>query len=139
MRPDVPGAAGMPPRMRISTVNLSAADVPALSGFYAALLGYAVVDDDPGWHYLRAPDGSADGPVALSVQHEPTHLPPVWPQTADVQQMQAHLEIRVDGDLDAALERAVSMGARAAASQPQDDVRVCLDPAGHPFCLWVAT
>jgi hypothetical protein len=21
--------------------------------------------------------------------------------------------------------------------RPQDDVRVCLDPAGHPFCLWV--
>jgi hypothetical protein len=21
--------------------------------------------------------------------------------------------------------------------QPQNDVRVCLDPAGHPFCLWV--
>jgi len=21
--------------------------------------------------------------------------------------------------------------------QPQDEVRVCLDPAGHPFCLWV--
>ena len=23
--------------------------------------------------------------------------------------------------------------------QPQDDVRVYLDPAGHPFCLWVRT
>jgi hypothetical protein len=21
--------------------------------------------------------------------------------------------------------------------QPQDDVRVCLDPAGHPFCLFL--
>jgi hypothetical protein len=21
--------------------------------------------------------------------------------------------------------------------QPQDDVRVCLDPDGHPFCLWI--
>lgn len=127
-------ASGMPPRLRISTVNLSAADVPALSSFYAALLGYAVDDEDPEWHYLRAPDGT----VALSVQHEPTHVPPVWPQTADDQQMQAHLEIRVDGELEAALERAVSLGARAAAYQPQDDVRVCLDPAGHPFCLWVA-
>jgi hypothetical protein len=24
-----------------------------------------------------------------------------------------------------------------AAYQPQDDVLVYLDPAGHPFCLWV--
>ena len=21
--------------------------------------------------------------------------------------------------------------------QPQEDVRVYLDPAGHPFCLWI--
>jgi hypothetical protein len=21
--------------------------------------------------------------------------------------------------------------------QPQQQVRVCVDPAGHPFCLWV--
>ena len=26
---------------------------------------------------------------------------------------------------------------RLAEFQPQDDVRVLLDPAGHPFCLWV--
>ena len=29
-------------------------------------------------------------------------------------------------------------GANALADfQPQDDVRVCLDPAGHPFCLFL--
>lgn len=27
-------------------------------------------------------------------------------------------------------------GARQAAYQPQDDVRVMVDPAGHPFCLF---
>ncbi len=130
----VPLPAGAPPRLRVSTVNLSAADVPGLSRFYAALLGYAVQEDDPDWHYLAASDGS----VALSV-HEPTHRPPVWPQTEHAQQMQAHLEIRVDGDLTAAVDRAVTLGATLAAYQPQDDVRVLLDPAGHPFCLWVAT
>ena len=26
--------------------------------------------------------------------------------------------------------------AQLADFQPQDDVRVYLDPAGHPFCLW---
>ncbi|MBK8469921.1 MAG: VOC family protein [Actinomycetales bacterium] len=125
----------MPPRLQISTVSLSAATVADLSRFYADLLGYAVDDGDPGWHYLQAPDGS----VALSVQHEPTHRPPAWPQTGQVQQMQAHLEIRVDGDLDAALERAVALGATVATHQPQADVRVLLDPAGHPFCLWVVS
>ncbi len=28
-------------------------------------------------------------------------------------------------------------GATLAAFQPQDDVRVWIDPAGHPFCLYV--
>ncbi|MFJ8717650.1 VOC family protein [Streptomyces violaceus] len=31
--------------------------------------------------------------------------------------------------------RAVAEGARLAAFQPQADVPVLLDPAGHPFCL----
>ncbi|MGB2700964.1 MAG: VOC family protein [Candidatus Phosphoribacter baldrii] len=51
--------------------------------------------------------------------------------------MQAHLEVRVDGDLLTAVDRAIELGATLAAYQPQDDVRVLLDPAGHPFCLWV--
>jgi Glyoxalase-like domain len=38
-------------------------------------------------------------------------------------------------DLDAAVADAVALGARVAAFQPQDNVRVLLDPAGHPFCL----
>jgi hypothetical protein len=31
----------------------------------------------------------------------------------------------------------VALGATVAAYQPQDDVRVVLDPAGHPFCLYL--
>jgi hypothetical protein len=50
--------------------------------------------------------------------------------------MMMHLEIKVD-DLAAAVARAVSAGATLADFQPQDDVRVCLDPAGHPFCLYL--
>ena len=49
--------------------------------------------------------------------------------------MQLHLEVEVS-DLDAAVEHAVELGATLAAYQPQDDVRVMLDPAGHPFCLY---
>jgi hypothetical protein len=49
--------------------------------------------------------------------------------------MQLHLDVHVD-DLAAAVEFAVSLGARPAAFQPQEDVRVMLDPAGHPFCLF---
>jgi predicted enzyme related to lactoylglutathione lyase len=44
--------------------------------------------------------------------------------------------IEVD-DLDAAVALAVEAGATVAEFQPQDGVRVCLDPAGHPFCLFL--
>jgi hypothetical protein len=32
---------------------------------------------------------------------------------------------------------AVAQGATLAGFQPQEDVRVFLDPAGHPFCLYL--
>jgi hypothetical protein len=44
--------------------------------------------------------------------------------------------IEVD-DLEAAGAQAIAAGATLAEYQPQPDVRVYLDPAGHPFDLWV--
>jgi hypothetical protein len=38
-------------------------------------------------------------------------------------------------DLDSAVDDAVALGAKLADDQPQENVRVLLDPAGHPFCL----
>jgi hypothetical protein len=63
---------------------------------------------------------------------------PTWPGRSGEQLMLAHLDIAVD-DLEAAGAHAVAAGAEVAEHQPQDDVRVCLDPAGHPFCLYVPT
>ena len=40
-------------------------------------------------------------------------------------------------DLEGAAQDAVALGATLPEFQPQDDVRVLLDPAGHPFCLWI--
>lgn len=115
----------------LTTVNLSAPDPQALAGFYQALLGWLRGADEPDWVTLRNPDGG----IGLAFQPEPGYVPPTWPTAAGAQQMMAHLEIRVD-DLAAATARAVELGATVAGFQPQDDVRVCLDPAGHPFCLW---
>lgn len=50
--------------------------------------------------------------------------------------MMMHLEIQA-GDLDAGVAHAIAQGATLASYQPQEDVRVCLDPAGHPFCLFL--
>jgi catechol 2,3-dioxygenase-like lactoylglutathione lyase family enzyme len=79
------------------------------------------------------PDGSGAG---LSFQLAEDHIRPTWPPVDGEQQMMAHLDIEV-ADLEAAVARAVAAGATVADFQPQDTVRVCLDPDGHPFCLFV--
>jgi hypothetical protein len=74
----------------------------------------------------------------LAFQGEDNYVRPVWPAGPGDQQMMVHLEIRVD-DLDAGGAHAETCGAVAADYQPQPDVRVYLDPVGHPFCLWIET
>ena len=119
------------PRMRISATTIGAPDPRALGAFYARLLGWTVVENEPEWVTVRPPDGG----TGLSFQHEQHFVPPVWPAEPGKQQMTAHLDIAVD-DLESAVAWAVEAGARPAAFQPQDDVRVMLDPIGNPFCLF---
>lgn len=120
------------PTLTLSGFNIGAPDPSALARFYRQLLGWEVRTDEPGWVVLRNPAGG----VTLAFQEEEKFEPPVWPADGDHQQMMMHLEVRVD-DLEAAVAHAVGCGATVAEFQPQDDVRVCLDPAGHPFCLWL--
>jgi catechol 2,3-dioxygenase-like lactoylglutathione lyase family enzyme len=119
------------PIIGLSGVVLDAPDAPALAAFYRGLLGWEYGNQEEHWVTLKNPRGTG-----LSFQSEPNHVPPQWPSTTDRQQMQLHLDIEVE-NLDTAGELAVSLGARLAEFQPQQLVRVYLDPAGHPFCLWV--
>jgi hypothetical protein len=112
---------------------LDAPDAQALAGFYRRLLDWEYEQNSPGWVVLRARNGSA----RLSFQREPLYRRPTWPAVDGDQQMMVHLDIEVD-DLTAETERAVSLGADLAERQPQEHVRVCLDPVGHPFCLYVS-
>ena len=121
------------PAITLTSVVLGARDANALAAFYRDLLGWAVRCEEPGWVTLTDPGGGA----GLSFQEEADHVPPVWPAGPEEQQMMMHLDIQVD-DLAAASEYATQCGATIAGFQPQDNVRVFLDPAGHPFCLWVA-
>ena len=118
-------------------VTLDGPDADALAAFYVAVLGWSVVDRDPaGWVQVG---GDAD--VHLNLQTEPGYRPPVWPEVPEQQQKMIHLEIQVD-DLPAAIERALAAGGRLADHQPPDRdpdrIRVVLDPAGHPLCLFLA-
>lgn len=128
------------PAMRVASVVLGTPDPRGLAAFYEQLLGWTVVENEParpgypaedGWVMLRPQDGG----VGLSFQWEPDYVPPVWPPEPGTQAMMLHLDIAVD-DLAASVEWALAAGARLADYQPQRDVRVLLDPAGHPFCLF---
>jgi predicted enzyme related to lactoylglutathione lyase len=125
---------GQQPAITVSGTNLDAPDAHELADFYRQLLGWEVGNDEPDDVTLRPPGGGQ----GLSFQTEKLYVRPAWPARPGEQQMMMHLEIKVD-DLAAAAARAVALGAVLADYQPQADVRVCLDPAGHPFCLWVAT
>jgi catechol 2,3-dioxygenase-like lactoylglutathione lyase family enzyme len=120
------------PGFRLTATVLDTPDPRGLARFYQRLLGWTIVDDDPEWVTLRP----ADGGPGLSFQREDSHVPPVWPAGPGDPRMQLHLDIAVD-DLAAAVEAAVAVDATLADFQPQDHVRVCLDPAGHPFCLYL--
>ncbi|MCV2393554.1 VOC family protein [Actinotalea sp. M2MS4P-6] len=118
-------------RTRLSATVLDSREPERLAGFYQALLGWEVSAQDPTWVMLRAPGG---GP-GLSFQLEPIHEQPTWPAEPGAGQMQMHLDIGVD-DVAAGVALAESLGARLADWQPQEEVRVMLDPEGHPFCLF---
>jgi catechol 2,3-dioxygenase-like lactoylglutathione lyase family enzyme len=119
------------PRFRPTAAVLGSPDARQLADFYHRLLGWPIGANEPDWVTLRSPGGG----MGLSFQTEADHVPPVWPAGPGDQQMMVHLDIEVD-DLATAGAAAVQAGAVLADFQPQDDVRVYLDPAGHPFCLW---
>lgn len=126
--------------LTVTSVTIGAPDPRSLADFYARLLGAEVRVTEPapegeppeaGWAQLRAPGGPT-----LNFEYERVYEPPVWPSEPARQQTMEHLDIQVQGDLDEAVAWAVGCGARLADTQPQESVRVLLDPAGHPFCLF---
>jgi Glyoxalase-like domain len=114
-------------------VVLDAPNGPELAHFYARLLGWQVFNEDEGGAAV-AP--SEDAGYNLGCQTEEHYARPVWPTKDGEPQMSMHLDIEVD-DLEEAVAYAVSVGAEEASYQPQETVRVMLDPAGHPFCLYL--
>jgi catechol 2,3-dioxygenase-like lactoylglutathione lyase family enzyme len=108
---------------------IEAPDPGALAAFYSELLDWPVVHEEPGTVVVQPRDS-----VFMVFQAAQDYVPPVWPPAPGQQRAMMHLDIEVT-DLDAAVADAVALGARVADIQPQDNVRVLLDPAGHPFCL----
>ncbi len=130
------------PAMAVTSVTIGAPAPRDLAAFYARLLCWPVTASEParpgmppedGWAQLRPPAGE-EGPT-LNFEYEAKFSRPAWPAADGGQNATQHLDIAV-GDLAEAVRWAIAAGATLAAVQPQDDVRVMLDPAGHPFCLF---
>ncbi|MDX6240571.1 MAG: hypothetical protein QOG10_5391 [Kribbellaceae bacterium] len=112
-------------------VILDAPDVAVLTRFYSELRGWTIWREDENDAALDLGEGVA----YLSIQRNPDYVRPVWPAEPGRQQMMLHLDFEVS-DLEAEVARAVQLGAELPDHQPQENVRVLLDPAGHPFCLY---
>ena len=129
------------PQMTVGAVTIAAARPRELARFYAALLGWEVAIEEPARPGYPPEDGGAqDRPPAdatgptLNFEFDQHYQRPVWPSAEHSQTASQHLDIGVH-DLDAATSWAIKQGAVLANDQPQEGVRVMLDPDGHPFCL----
>ncbi|MGW1348677.1 VOC family protein [Streptomyces sp. NPDC002409] len=110
--------------------TVEAPDPGASARFYAGLLDWRVGHEEPGTSVVAA---SPEGPF-LVFQRADGYRAPVWPPVDGEQRPMMHFDFQV-GDLDSAVAATVALGATVAEHQPQENVRVLLDPAGRPFCL----
>ena len=125
--------------MTLSGPVLDAADVPQLLRFYEQLLGWQIMDTGGDeWGVVRPEDGTPGHKV--EIQYEPNFERPVFPSAAGRPTMQIHLDFWVE-DLERGVAWAIECGAEEASWQPPDRdparLRIMVDPAGHPFCLWI--
>ncbi|MGC1238054.1 MAG: VOC family protein [Acidimicrobiales bacterium] len=109
---------------------IEAPDPRALATFYSSLLDWSIVHEADDVAIIKPPQ---DG-VYMVFQLANDFVAPVWPAETGDQRTMMHLDIEVT-ELDEAVAAAISLGAREAQFQPQENVRVLFDPVGHPFCL----
>ena len=120
-----------PPSIAWAAVTIDCVDPPRVAAFWSALLGLPVHpagDDRPGW--IRLGPAVAGGPV---VNFQPV-------PEAKTGKDRIHLDLWVD-DLDAAIDRAVALGARRIGGLQvleRGTIAVVADPEGNELCLLAA-
>lgn len=127
----------MAPRsVRLVAVAIDCRDAPPVAAFYEQLLGFEVRALEARWAQLWGPDGD----FHLNIQGDESYEPPIWPEQSGMQAKMLHFELAVD-DLPAAITSALEAGGSEAPWQPPDRdpnrIRIMLDPAGHPLCLFL--
>ena len=131
-------------------VVLDGSDARALAEFYRRLLGlrYRPGDEPPpagqpdpaGRDWLVLED--AAGAVRVAFQQVAALPEATWPEGPVPQQLHLDLTVPTKAELDLQHERAMALGARPLedrSDDPQEPLRVYADPAGHPFCIFVAS
>ena len=120
-----------PPSIAWAAVTIDCVDPPRVAAFWSALLGlpaHPVGDDRPGW--IRLGPAVAGGPV---VNFQPV-------PEAKTGKDRIHLDLWVD-DLEAAIDRAVALGARRVGPLQvleRGTIAVVADPEGNELCLLAA-
>ena len=133
----------------LAQVVLDCTDPRSLAEFYRQLLGFHYRPGDepppPGepdplgrdWLVLRHPSG-ARGLAFQKVDELPV---PTWPDGPHPQMLHLDTIVPTVGDLDHQHERVLALGGRLLLDRSHDEeepLRVYADPAGHPFCIFVA-
>lgn len=142
--------SGEPQRVpSLRQVVLDTTDARQLAEFYRQLLHLAYrpgdelpppgEDDERGrdWLVLTTPDGNP----RLAFQQVAEFKPSTWPDPALPQQLHLDLTVASVEDLDAQHERVLNLGGSLRldrSDDPEEPLRVYADPAGHPFCIFVA-
>ncbi|WP_348650258.1 VOC family protein [Verrucosispora sp. WMMD573] len=135
--------------LKLCQVVLDCTDARSLAEFYRSLLSlvYGPGDEPPGpgraderggdWLVLR----TAEGAPQLAFQQVDQLPAPTWPNGSVPQQLHLDLSVTSIEELKAQHERVLALGGRLLSDQkngPDEPFRVYADPAGHPFCIFVA-
>jgi catechol 2,3-dioxygenase-like lactoylglutathione lyase family enzyme len=132
----------------LRSVVLDTTDARKLAEFYRAVLGYEYrPGDEPPPAGEHDPRGESwlvlVGPGSRIAFQQVDRLPPsTWPEDGVPQQLHLDLSVPTIEDLTAQHERVSGLGARMLldrSDDPDEPLYVYADPAGHPFCVFVAT
>ncbi|KAA1395332.1 VOC family protein [Aeromicrobium ginsengisoli] len=138
-----------PGPLAVRSIVLDSTDIRTLAEFYRHLLDltYRSGDEPPppgepdpqgtDWLVLRGGDGGAQ----LAFQRVDVLPAATWPEGRVPQQLHLDLTVATIADLDAHHDRALALGARLLLDRhddPDEPLYVYADPAGHPFCIFVA-
>ncbi|WP_299053859.1 VOC family protein [uncultured Nocardioides sp.] len=132
---------------RLLQTVLDTTDVRGLAEFYRELLGLtyrsgdeppaAGEPDDADWLVLRADDGTRQ----LAFQGTEVVHRSTWPEPDVPMQLHLDLTVATVAELEEVRERALALGATPLLDRtddPDEPLHVLADPAGHPFCVFVA-